>query len=191
MRVTLHPVVFIVAATACVLLMACASTAAPSSSSSTSEVSPSIGWLHGGCIALSAAEVAVGTGVVLVSLDGPRQTLTSVRISEHADDVEGCPALLEDRSAANRANALSFYRVEPVPTTELAIGVLSGRSGIVDVDAVLDTNGDGRRDTFTQCSTAEGVRFSVWADKAGHGEPLWSGYYYLGYDVQPNCPEVY
>lgn len=187
MRMTLPSDVCFLAATACFLLTACVSAATPSTRERPLEAPPPIGWLHGSCIALAAADVAIGTGVVLVSLDGPRQALTSGRISGRADDTASCPALLEDRRAANRANALSFYRIKPAPTTELAIGVLSGHSDLADVDVVLDTNGDGRRDTFSQCSTAEGVQFSVWADKAGSGEPLWSSYYYLGYDVQPDC----
>lgn len=106
---------------------------------------------------------------------------SAARIQGRADGPDGCPALLEDRRDANRAHRLSFYRVEPA--------LLSGSLPPADADAVLDTNGDGRRDTFSQCTTAEGVQFSVWADDVGQGEPLWSGYYYLGYDVQPDCPE--
>lgn len=143
-------------------------------------VAPPIGWLHGGCIALADADVAAGTDVVLVSLDEPRQQVTPARIQGRVDVTDGCPPLLEDRRDANRAAGLSFYRVEPAPAGELAIGVLAGQLGPVDLDAVLDTNGDGRTDTFSQCATAEGMQFSVWADEAKRGEPLWRGYYYPG-----------
>lgn len=172
---------------ACMMLVACASNITPAVSTAPSGISPSIGWLHGSCIALADPDVAVGTGVVLVSLDGPRQKATTARIEGAADGSDSCPALLEDRRDANRTNGLSFYWVDPVPAAELAIGVVTAQPSPIDADAVLDTNADGQRDTFHQCATAEGMQFSVWADDVGNGEPLWRGYYYLGYDVQPDC----
>jgi hypothetical protein len=39
------------------------------------------------------------------------------------------------------------------------------------------------------CVTSEGVKFSAWEGEPYRGTPLWSDYYYLGYDVEPNCPE--
>jgi hypothetical protein len=51
----------------------------------------------------------------------------------------------------------------------------------------IDLTGDGTAETFTQCSTSEGISFSVWSGKPYAGEPLWSGYYYLGYDTEVIC----
>ena len=171
-------------ATGWVLLSACVLTTA------SGPLHAAIGWLHGGCIALSDAGVAIGTGVALVSLHDPDQPVTRAHVQERVDGTDGCPALLPDRREANQISGLSFYRVEPAPEAELAIGVLYGHSGPAHAETALDTNADGRRDTFHQCTAVEGVQFSVWADEVGSGEPLWRGYYYLGYDVQPDCPDI-
>lgn len=37
------------------------------------------------------------------------------------------------------------------------------------------------------CQSTEGVHFSVWAQPQLNGEPIWHQYYYLGYDVTPDC----
>lgn len=177
----------IVAVLVCSVLVACASTTAGPAADA-SGPSSSIGWLHEGCIALADAKVRAGTGVVLVSLEEP-QRLTLAHIQGPADDPHVCPALLEDRRVANLAEGLSYYRVMPA-TEGLAIGVLSDEAGLADIESVLDIDGDGRRDAFGHCATTEGVRFTVWAGQSGQGEPLWNGYYYLGYDVQADCPDV-
>ena len=52
-----------------------------------------------------------------------------------------------------------------------------------------DVNSDGHQDYFTECSTSEGVQFNVWSGSPYKGKALWSAYYYLGYDTEPNCPE--
>lgn len=188
MHLTLSSAAGAIAAATLMLLSSCVSTPGPLSVPASSVVSQSIGWLHGGCIALPEADVAVGTGVVLVSLVGTEQQVMPARIQGRTDSPDDCPALLEDRRRTNLANGLSFYRVEPAPA-EMAIGVLSGSSPPADPGEVLDTNRDGRRDIFSQCTTAEGVQFSVWAKAVGQGEPLWRGYYYLGYDVESDCPQ--
>jgi hypothetical protein len=53
-----------------------------------------------------------------------------------------------------------------------------------------DLNGDGHEDYFTECSTSEGVQFNIWTDAPYKNKALWSAYYYLGYDVEPNCPQI-
>ena len=68
---------------------------------------------------------------------------------------------------------------------DLGIGVL-GETKVVQ--GGIDLTGDGRPETFTQCATSEGVSFRVWSGTPYQGLPLWSGYYYLGYDVEANCP---
>jgi hypothetical protein len=57
-------------------------------------------------------------------------------------------------------------------------------NGLVQVDL----NHDGQSEVFSSCATSEGIKFAVWTGKAYQVEPLWSGYEYLGYDLQPTCP---
>ena len=78
----------------------------------------------------------------------------------------------------------SFYELQP-STVELGIAVMGNVSR---VDAGVDLTGDGTAETFTQCSTSEGLSFAAWSGKPHEGEPLWSGYSYLGYDTEVTCP---
>ena len=55
---------------------------------------------------------------------------------------------------------------------------------------LLDLNGDGHKDTFYSCSTAVGIQFSLWDRLAYKSHLIWSGYYYLGYDTEENCPPL-
>lgn len=176
------------AAFVCTVSVACASTTAQSPVAALG-LSSAIGWVHGDCIALVENNVAAGTDVTLVSVDSPRQEVTRTHIHGHADGPEGCPALLDDRAEANRGGGWTFYRIEPGSSGELAIGVLGRTSPEEDPEAGLDLDGDGQSETFSYCATAEGARFNVWAGAPWRGEPVWSGYYYLGYDMQADCPE--
>ena len=54
----------------------------------------------------------------------------------------------------------------------------------------LDIDQDGRRDVFEHCASSEGVRFRVRSAGPGTAATLWSGYYYLGYDVEADCPDT-
>ena len=131
------------------------------------------GWLHGNCLAL-----------------GEVQQVVTAKVTGRADGAGECLALLDDRRHANLASGLAFYTIDVDAEMELGIGVVqTAGSRALTVMELLDTNGDGRRDGFGRCSTSEGVRFSVWADKVGLGTPLWTGYYYLGYDTEADCPE--
>lgn len=164
---------------ACLLLSACASVAKQGDGGP-----PPIGWVHGPCIALAEADVAPGTMVMVVMLDGPQRAVQAT-VGRRAGPGDACPALDDDRREVNIAGGLSFYLIEPEASDGLAIGVLMPEPA---PDDALDVDHDGRRDVFEHCATSEGVRFRVRSGASGVGETLWSGYYHLGYDVEADCP---
>ena len=170
----------------CTLLSACAS-----SDPAVRETGPDrvIGWLHGNCLALDDVSIPAGAQVVVVTLGEPEKVVV-VNVTGRALGAESCPPLLDDRKDVNLDSGLAFYQVDADPVVELGIGVVQpGGDRELSVTELLDINGDGRRDSFSHCNTSEGMQFSVWADKAGRRTPLWTGYYYLGYDIEANCPE--
>lgn len=171
-------------AVACMLLSACASV---KQSPLNADQARQIGWLHGNCLALEK-QAPAGAEVVIVALDDP-QRMIPARITGTAVEADTCLPLLEDRRGANLARGLSFYRVEAAAPIGLAIGIVQHRGDPSGADQVLDTNNDGRRDVFSHCAATEGVRFTIWPREAHRGEPLWTGYYYLGYDTEADCPD--
>lgn len=185
--------------TSAVILFICASIAShaiaqtkTSKPESEFALDTSIGWLHGNCFAVKNSHLANNSDLLVVRLDDT-QKITPAKILEPAANGKECFGLLGDRSAVNRESGVTFYRVSSETPIELGIGVTSGKApSKQDLRKLnkrgMDLNNDGRTETFSQCATAEGVHFSVWDGAAYKGKLIWSGYYYLGYDTEANCP---
>ena len=152
-----------------------------------------IGWLHGNCLAIKAPGLKRGTKLSVVSLGKP-QASSEAEIIQRTESGEECYALRQERKDVNSSEGNVFYTVVPASKSrlELAIGIIGLKGGLKTTDGTVhtDLNGDGHEDYFTECSTSEGVQFNVWSDAPYKNKALWSAYYYLGYDTEPNCPEM-
>jgi hypothetical protein len=150
-----------------------------------------IGWFHGSCLAITAPALASGTPVTLVVAAEP-QTLQTARIQQKTDSSAACPALLEDRAKVNQKPDTTFYALEAdgVGKSDMGFGIVSPvrPPAVVNGLAQVDLDQDGKSEIFSTCTTTEGIRFSVWTEKAYQGDPRWSAYYYLAYDLTPTCP---
>lgn len=151
-----------------------------------------IGWLHGNCLAVKNPRVPKNAELLVVSLDDV-QNITPAKVLRPARNGKECPGLLEDRKAVNQESGVTFYRVSSEKAVETAIGVLNEKAltkqELLDLNRRgLDLDNDGHKETFSQCSTSEGVRFSIWNGTAYRSKLIWSGDYYLGYDTEANCP---
>jgi hypothetical protein len=145
-----------------------------------------------GCLAVFNATVERGTKVALVDLQPPETpSVTEATVVERVS--QACDAGLAD--ANSNGVVPSFYHVatpagtEPPALPVIAIldpaGPLVVREGQVEAD--LD--GDGARESFLFCLSAENVHFMAWTGAPPHGEPRWHGRYYLGFDVTPSCTD--
>lgn len=54
--------------------------------------------------------------------------------------------------------------------------------------AEADLDGDGVPESFQSCASLEGLHPTVWSGEPLRGVERWSRYYYMGYDLEPNCP---
>jgi hypothetical protein len=142
-----------------------------------------LGWVTGVCLATANKSLASGSPIVVVSLDD-RAPIVTGTIGGGTTSADTCPALLQDRRKQNEST-WSFYELKLPAPVDLGIGV-TGEAKLVA--GRLDLTGDGAPETFTQCASSEGVWFRVWRGPAYQGTPLWSGYYYLGYDTEVTCP---
>jgi hypothetical protein len=43
------------------------------------------------------------------------------------------------------------------------------------------------RDTYRSCTSSEGVHLTIWSGKPPASERRWHQYYYVGYDLEPDC----
>jgi hypothetical protein len=180
----------IVFVTAALYIFGCSSASLMRSSGRKRDLDGVVGWLHGNCIAVKNPEVLSGTRLVVVRLDNGQEIVPS-EILRKASDEEECYALTEDRRKVNTDGGLHFYTVTADKPIELGIGVIQMENDTTFTETkIVDLNGDGSQDTFSQCATSEGIQFSVWDAAAYESNLIWSGYYYLGYDTEANCPEL-
>ena len=144
-------------------------------------VSTRIGWIASGCLAIANNSIGDGTPVTVVVLDDDKKTtIVNVQVSGRGTPDRKCPVR---PAAASADEALRFY----VLSNPIAVGI-----GIVGpvrrTGDSIDVNGDDRADQFTRCAASEGISFAVWSNGRYAGEPFWSGYEYLGYDIESDCP---
>ena len=152
-----------------------------------------IGWLHGNCLVINSSTIAPGTPLNIANFDDPPNVIRAT-VGEKATSAENCYPLMEDRQQVNLGGSVSFYQVETEDDRQiqLAIGLLNSVEITLDQSGkfVGDINGDGSLDYLTQCATSEGINFAVWSKAPYEGQPLWSGYYYMGYDMEPTCSQA-
>lgn len=60
----------------------------------------------------------------------------------------------------------------------------------VQPGVLLVSTGNTPRNEVTECSSTEGVHYNVWSGEARKSDRLWHGYWYAGYDLEPNCSEA-
>lgn len=153
------------------------------------------GWFYNNCLAIKLPNLPKGKIVTLVDAEDTENTLRS-QIIDLASSSDGCPPLAEDRKNVNTESGNIFYLISK-PKEIRAEGkfnfgfavVLGDRKELTSDVKILDLNNDGMRDTFSFCATSEGISFEVWSAKPYKSKSIWNGYYYLGYDIESNCPE--
>jgi hypothetical protein len=164
--------------------------AAPAATAATFSFAERVGWIHGRCLAIANHTLARGAPVAVIITDEP-QRVQPARLGGRTTDASVCPALLEGRAGINAKSEISFYRLEAEALGPRDIGI-----AIIDPPAMptvvnglarlaLDPTGEH---VFSSCTTSEGIKYAVWSGQANRGEPRWSGYNYLGYDVTRTCP---
>jgi hypothetical protein len=173
---------------------ACRQGSEPTQQSNKREVFPldrRIGWFHGPCLAISDPDLARGTTVDLVVMGEPQNVLQG-KVGEQVSSAASCAPLTEARRRQNAKPGTSFYGLEGtnLTATDMGIGIVAAPQKLVLVNglAQTDLNADGRPEVFSSCATTEGINFAVSSDTPGQRVPLWSKYYYLGYDMKPTCP---
>ncbi len=151
-------------------------------------VAPVFGWLDGRCFATLEDISEPGQDILVVGLDDP-QSISNAQVVGPAT-AEACGPLSSDRRERNEAEGLKFYTVTSEQSFGLAIGVMGRiyQSNIKDGVARVVLSGEGVFSQFTHCATGDGISFDVWASAPYEQAPVWTGFYYLGYDVERNCP---
>ena len=159
-----------------------------------------IGWLSG-CLAIKNHGLEPGTPMTFIIFDLDNERLLDERILTKrvagrilgkTRSAELCDALHEITHGGNDSEDVSFYEVwfEDIETIDpnyiFGFGILG-----LDADTKsIDLDGNGVADSFSVCDSLEGLNYHVWSGAPRQGEPIWWGYYYLGYELEgpSDCP---
>ncbi|HKQ76434.1 MAG TPA: hypothetical protein VJ810_22255 [Blastocatellia bacterium] len=124
--------------------------------------------------------------IVDVDYDG-RQTIKRAEIVEKVSGVcsergvndkgDACYKLRAVSGDIDQSGAAFVIAKTSVPLTNL-----KGR-----VSADLDK--DGKQEHFRVCTSMEGLHMTVWSGTPLKGKRQWHRYFYLGWDVEPNCKD--
>ena len=161
-----------------------------------------IGWLAG-CLAIKNHTLEPGTPATFIIFDLDNERLLDERIltKRVAGKILGktrsgerCRALSEVTNGVNDDEDVSFYEVWFEGFETLDPGYIFG-FGILGLEAdktdPIDMDGNGVADSFSVCNSSEGVNYYVWRGAPRQGEPIWRGYYNIGYELEgpSDCPE--
>jgi len=134
------------------------------------------------CLALPGAPLGSGTPVAVVTL-GERQRLhrlITVRT------VSECPVMAEHDTPG------PYYLLAPEAGDELPPGLgvaVPGRPAVRTVggEVRLYLSERIREARVRSCTSSEGLHLTVWSGVPLRTGRLWHAYWYLGYDVEPDC----
>jgi len=146
------------------------------------------GWFSATCFASVNDNLKPDEKILVINLEDP-QSVSSATIIGPAT-TENCGPLAKDRRERNTSEGLYFYQVENKTDFNLAIGII-GKVSLIKTESgkiYADLGDDGTFEQFSFCTTNDGISFDIWSSKPYETPPKWSGFYYLGYDVERNCP---
>jgi hypothetical protein len=142
------------------------------------------------CLNISDPNLSDGAEVSVILPDRPQ------RVAKATVEAKADRACTRNPEAADPQG--SFYWLKPVgmkPLTKqgepLAPSIAVVRSaGAVSVRRGVargDLDGDGRPEFFRACASTEGNHLTIWTGQPLVGKRRWHSYYYLGFDVVPDC----
>lgn len=143
------------------------------------------------CAAFPAGAVAAGDAVTLVGAE-PEPWSAVVTVQR---ELETC-AVLDDAMIGDAAIPGPYYELSAAPAgvdpdSWVAIAV-PGRPPLHRSESGFTAELDGRapREHFHICASYEGLHLTIWSGLPYKGQRRAHAYFYLGYDVDPTCPDV-
>ena len=153
------------------------------------------GWFYNDCLAIKAPDLPTGTIVTLVDAEATGSTYIS-KIVGPARNSDECAPLTVGRKSVNIQDNQKFYLISKSKAIQTAESFVYGIAVVLDqnnttasISETLDLNNDGIQDSFSSCATSEGISFGIWSATPYKSKSTWNGYYYLGYDIDSNCPD--
>ncbi|MDH4044015.1 MAG: hypothetical protein OEW06_06090 [Gemmatimonadota bacterium] len=139
------------------------------------------------CLTIHAPGLQPGTRLMLVD---DRDSAAVVPAVVRAARSSSCPREVPGLGDAFYSVTTSGpVRLQPGGVVVAVVG--DGLALSAGADGVSgDLDGDGIPEYFRQCTSTEGLHFTVWSGRPLRGDRRWHRYFFLGYDVEPSCIEA-
>jgi len=158
------------------------------------QLDKNIGIVHQNCLAIRNNQLKIGDKLKVIIAD-EKNTELNTTIMDKLEN-EKCIMLLEDRKIQNSNQGFTFYEVDLGKELVLSPSfAVLGNNFPSKMNAQnylqIDLDGDDIFEFTHTCTSSEGLVFSLWSKLPYQSDKLWEMYYYLGYDLEPNCPDNY
>lgn len=137
------------------------------------------------CLGISNPKLKQKETVKIINLEKPQQMITGKVVKKLS---KNCFKVQESASGASSFYLLKAGDLE-ISTPVIVITGFKGEFTKDPVGVRADLNRDGIPESFRYCTSNEGLHYTIWSGPPLKGKRLWHEYYYLGYDVEPNCTE--
>jgi hypothetical protein len=133
-------------------------------------------------LALAGPDLAPGTPLTIVDVNEPRHVQRAVIVGR----------VDEARTLAPHNVEGPYYQIAPEPAADtlpdLAIAIV-GRADVQRTDSMpaLRLRGPETTIRVRSCASTEGLHLTIWDGEPLKSRRLWHAYYYLGYDLTPDC----
>ena len=137
----------------------------------------------GVCLAMAAPRLSAGAVVTLVRPDPPQAVVT-------ATVEQALPSCDLERHSVDGPYYRVRLRSSPADDSTIWVafsGELASRSTPAGIVIRLSAAYPNVR--VRDCTSNEGVHYTVWAGEPLKTRRLWHTYYYLNYDAEPSCRE--
>lgn len=173
--------------TSIALMAACQKPAPQAAFDYASRVGVAVQKSNRACLEIANARLQAGQRIPFVNSTQP-QNVGEIEITGAAS--EACP------SADHKVDGMAGYQFKVVKgemepaAPAFAFPGFNGSFSKSATGVSSDLDGDGNDESFRSCLSTEGVHLTIWTGRPLEGQRRWHYYYYLGYDVEPNCTEA-
>ena len=138
------------------------------------------------CLAIQNADLKKGDQVFIVLPEKPQSVRAAVIEKKLTASCSRNPEIEESISFYSLKLSKGKFSQPIVGFGLINSGKIAPVKGIVSVDL----NKDQKKENFRVCASTEGLHLTVWTGKPLVGKRIWHSYYYLNYDVVPDCKEA-
>jgi hypothetical protein len=133
-------------------------------------------------LAMQGPGLRAGTSITLVGIDS-RQRVWRARVVR---SVEASPAMTRHETSGPYYEIAADPGQAPLPALAVAVTgrPQARRTGAFVILRLVEPPVSVR---VRSCASSEGLHLTMWAGEPLKSRRLWHAYYYLGYDVEPNC----